>query len=729
MLINHMAATFGKLDHAQLTLQPGLNIIYAPNESGKSTWCHFIRTMLYGFPSRERGPLSERQRYAPWSGAAMSGAMTFTYNGQTMTAIRHTRRADAPMGEFRCTYLGTDHAVADITAVNFGQTLLGVSRDVYVRSALIGQGHLALDKDADLERRIASLVSSGEEETSFSDTYDRLKKQLHRRKHHKTGLIPALEQEISQLDAALQQLHSLHQREQALLIQLSQSEQQARDLQSRLDQWDALEKQAALQTCLQAQEAFRQAQHRVQSLQDQCPALPHAEQLSRMSGLADVLERMQDDVRRTETAVADTQNDAAIAQSRWQAHSLYPADQQQLSDRLNRIVPNSTRFSLWAVLLSLLAGGAAGLGLWHALSHAAAAIATGVGVCSVFLIIYNSIRLRRNRAAYTQAETQRNALRTEIAAYVQLYQQHNAAQERAQRAGASAQTLHRSYHEGLLQLLGFVHPFAPGAADPAAIRTALEQGLQLRAELDTAQREESNAQQRYELLRQNLPQGPLPDPAESLPRPTINRAQLSGALLRVTDNMQNLRSQLDVLKGQIHAAGDRDTLESRLACKRAELARLQEEYQAISAAMDALSRADQTMQSRFSPELGRRAAEIFGALTGGRYHQVLFDRSFALSATPSDGSIPRSIQLLSQGAADQLYLATRLAICEMVLPADKSIPLILDDALANFDQQRMMAALDWLADAARHRQILLFTCHTREIEYLSGRDNVTCLSL
>ena len=538
-----------------------------------------------------------------------------------------------------------------------------------------------------------------------------------------------MEQEIAQLEASLQQLHSLHQREQTLLTQLSQLEQQARDLQARLDQWDALEKQSALQACLQAQEAFHQAQHRVHSLQDHCPSLPLAEQLSRMSGLADALERMQNDVRRTESAVADAQNDAAIAQSHWEAHPLYPADQQQLSARLDRIVPNNTRFSLWAVLLALLTGSAAGLGLWHVLFHVAAAIAAGAGVCAAHLIIYNSIRLHRNRVAYTQAETQRNALRAEIAGYVQLLQQHNAAQERAQRAGASAQTLHHSYHEGLLQLLGFVHPFAPDAADPAAIRTALDQGLQLRVELDLAQREAADAQQRYDFLRQNLPQGPLPDPTESLPRPSISHTQLSGALLRVTDNIQSLRSQLDVLKGQIHAAGDRDTLESRLARKRSELSRLQEEYQAITTAMDALSRADQTMQSRFSPELGRRAAEIFGALTGGKYRQVLFDRSFALSATPSDGSIPRSIQLLSQGAADQLYLATRLAICEMVLPADKSIPLILDDALANFDQQRMMAALDWLADAARHRQILLFTCHTREIEYLSGRDNVTYLSL
>ena len=165
-----------------------------------------------------------------------------------------------------------------------------------------------------------------------------------------------MEQEIAQLEASLQQLHSLHQREQTLLTQLSQLEQQARDLQARLDQWDALEKQSALQACLQAQEAFHQAQHRVHSLQDHCPSLPLAEQLSRMSGLADALERMQNDVRRTESAVADAQNDAAIAQSHWEAHPLYPADQQQLSARLDRIVPNNTRFSLWAVLLALLTG-------------------------------------------------------------------------------------------------------------------------------------------------------------------------------------------------------------------------------------------------------------------------------------------------------------------------------------------------------------------------------------
>ena len=54
MIIRHMQGTFGTLDGEQLRLDTGLNIIYAPNESGKSTWCAFLRTMLYGIDTSQR---------------------------------------------------------------------------------------------------------------------------------------------------------------------------------------------------------------------------------------------------------------------------------------------------------------------------------------------------------------------------------------------------------------------------------------------------------------------------------------------------------------------------------------------------------------------------------------------------------------------------------------------------------------------------------------------------
>ena len=174
MQIRHMEANFGRLSHAALDLQPGLNVITAPNESGKSTWCSFIRNMLYGLSTRTRGALADKNRYAPWDGSAMQGRMDLRGGGEDYTVLRTTRRANAPMGEFACTYYNTATPVPDITGSNLGETLLGVPREVFERSAFIGQSGLAVDQDAELERRIAALITTGEEETSFSETYDRL---------------------------------------------------------------------------------------------------------------------------------------------------------------------------------------------------------------------------------------------------------------------------------------------------------------------------------------------------------------------------------------------------------------------------------------------------------------------------------------------------------------------------------------------------------------------------
>ena len=82
MKIKKLSATFGKLKNDSLSFAPGLNIVRAPNESGKSTWCAFIRAMLYGINTSERdkiGHHSDKTRYRPWSGDGMSGTMDLDY--------------------------------------------------------------------------------------------------------------------------------------------------------------------------------------------------------------------------------------------------------------------------------------------------------------------------------------------------------------------------------------------------------------------------------------------------------------------------------------------------------------------------------------------------------------------------------------------------------------------------------------------------------------------------
>ena len=132
------------------------------------------------------------------------------------------------------------------------------------------------------------------------------------------------------------------------------------------------------------------------------------------------------------------------------------------------------------------------------------------------------------------------------------------------------------------------------------------------------------------------------------------------------------------------------------------------------AALEALEKAHSGLQARFSPALNRRAGELLAQLTGGKYDKVSLTREFDALAEEHDALLPRRALVLSRGTADQLYLAVRLAVCELVLPGEEPCPLVLDDALANFDDERMALALSTLTELGKERQILLFTCHNRE---------------
>lgn len=118
--------------------------------------------------------------------------------------MRATRPPGHAMGEFRALYTGTGDAVAGLTGQNCGETLLGVTREVYERSAFIRQSGLLVTQDAELERRIAALLSSGEEDVTFSEASTALKKQLNRRRRNKSGQIPELEAQLTELKEHLE---------------------------------------------------------------------------------------------------------------------------------------------------------------------------------------------------------------------------------------------------------------------------------------------------------------------------------------------------------------------------------------------------------------------------------------------------------------------------------------------------------------------------------------------
>ena len=248
MQIRSLNATFGRLERRTLELAPGLNIIEAPNEAGKSTLTAFLRVMLYGLPTRERGAAADKNLYAPWSGSAMQGRLELTLeDGTLLTLTRDTARANAPMGRFSAVYTGTGEPVTSLTAADCGEALTGVPREVYERSAFIRQSGLAVDSSAELDRRIASLITTGEEGVSHTEAEAALRRQLNARRHNKTGRIPALDAEIEAAEHTLAELRSLATQQQNAETVLAERTAEARTLREALTRHDRADEQERLQ--------------------------------------------------------------------------------------------------------------------------------------------------------------------------------------------------------------------------------------------------------------------------------------------------------------------------------------------------------------------------------------------------------------------------------------------------------------------------------------------------
>ena len=680
MDFQHIEATFGKLEHRSLSFSKGLNIIEAPNESGKSTLLAFLRVMLYGFPPRERGAMADKNRYAPWSLSPMRGTLALTCQKGDITLQRDTARANSPMGRFSAVYTGSGEAVDGLTAADCGETLLGVPCEVYERSAFIRQSSLTVDASAELERRIAALITTGEEGQSFSEASAALKKQLNARKYNKSGRIPALEAEISAQERALEELSQLTRSKRKAEEALASFDAEEASLREQLRAHDLCDAQDARRAAAEVQQSWQIAESKVEHLrraliEQNVPARDALEQgrarLNALSSLkaADAQKRCDD----AEAALSDF--DARPAE---RPRSLLP------------YIIVSAVLLLFFIFVSALPSPVA----------LAGCIVSGAALAALLVLNWNNAR--KVRAAH---EEKRGVLEQAL---------------RDARSDAAAQQ--KLYDAAARELLVLIP-----AGDISRVGAYLDAALQKYAELDALTREARDLSLRCELLSARAPKGDVPD--EPVVRPARSRAELQTALDALARCRREAQSTFDYTSGRCRAIGDAAELEAALTQKRDELAQKQAEYDAIALAMESLQSANTALQNRFSPALSRRAGELFSRLTGGKYESVLLDRTFSAQAGETGESVSHDAQLLSLGTLDQLYLAVRLAICESALPADDPPPIVLDDALVRFDDERCCAALELLLEESKSRQILLFTCQHRESAYLSGRDGVTFLSL
>jgi uncharacterized protein YhaN len=196
--------------------------------------------------------------------------------------------------------------------------------------------------------------------------------------------------------------------------------------------------------------------------------------------------------------------------------------------------------------------------------------------------------------------------------------------------------------------------------------------------------------------------------------------RLEGLAASAREELAGLREAVEVRSDELSSLRgmlDGEGRDAAMALARQELEGLRARAQALAdgyvveaLAVRLLDRARERFERERQPEVTRIAGGVMRALTQGRYADVRVPLDGAGISVVTDRGVLKPTDELSRGTLEQLYLALRVGFLSS-LRAGRSLPVLMDDVVVNFDEERRAGAAAAIAELARDRQVVFFTCH------------------
>ncbi len=704
MRIYQMTATFGKLEHETLTLKPGLNIISAPNEWGKSTWCAFLVAMLYGLDTRAKTTktaLADKERYAPWSGAPMSGRIDLNWNGRDITIERVTRRR-VPLGEFKAYETESGLPVAELTAANCGQMLLGVEQTVFRRSGFIRHADLPVTQDEALRRRLNALVTTGDESGAADRLADQLKDLKNRCRYNRSGLLPQAEAERDALEARIAELENLETQSETLKRRLEELKTMLSQLRNHQQTLAYAKHKADAARVEQAKLHRDQVQQELQAQEEACAQLPSKEEaLEKVRQLRSLKEQwnaltleeqqlpQEPKLPRQEGPFAGMTAEEALVMVRRDAETYTAA--------------SGTRAPKLLIAMGIVGLAVAGF-LVYLMAYIYAGVAGAAALVSLVWGVYEIFNLKKTASTLVEKYGDDNYKRwaLPIREYQRELEDYEADRKEYQQQ--------RHDLEVRWMVLRRNREILCGDRDMEEMLEMWRYGAGQWDALYAVRKDSANAQRHLEALSAMVKIVEKPAMPDHL---THSEAETVRLINDCAAEQQRLQNRLGQYQGRMETLGNKQSMEKQLERQARRIAKLEDTYAALTIAQETLEQARAELQRRFAPRITKRAQELLHRMTAGRYTGLTMGQDFSLQAKAGTEDTLHDAIWRSDGTMDQLYLALRLAVAEELTP---EAPLILDDALVRFDEKRMKSAVEILRELSRDKQVILFTCQGREAQ-------------
>ena len=714
---------FGRFDTFTAALPDGLTILYGENEAGKSTIMDFLQLLFYGTSKQGNDPRENiRKRYVEENEERPVGVLRFEQDGK---CYRLTRRFGSSNGkdDVQLAEENSGKSIILPRKQTLGEFLFGLDADAFKRSVYIGSSGSILPpvtgKNGDqLMSRLLNLQTSGEETTSATAVAKTLQDAEHLfvKSRGKGGLLIAQQERIrnlqNQRSNALSQEEEMRQERHFLegekqnLDECDRLLREKRETFIRLQaEWEAGDLRRALKE-REKQETIRKelvhAEKRLQMREGKMTneRLKEAEAAFSAWQAAESLLKKRE--KESATALGEegnlpSQQESFISQDRKQKSS-----GTKIVDVALRTLPFlfALLFLVLGYTISSLFYGAAGL----------------AGAFGILDLCYRRLQIRRQQR---QQEVILAMKREEHER--QRAEWHSSCLREQQKVSALLETSVEDYCSAE-KALSF---WKDGLANRDKLAWALAHEEQQFAQNYPQWAEWTVSDLSSELVQKGFSSEEEPRLAERVKeaQQSYIAQQKKREILAVA-----LAAKQAQAKEKYKSAPLADSILQTLHQEEEKEKQMNEEYQAVLLAQQALQNATEKARHQFSPLLNKRASEIFQEISG-REGTLRMDTDLDVRIEEADFSGFLDWRMLSTGTIDQVYFSLRIALAE-IASEKQDLPLFFDDAFAYYDDRRAKQAMDFLFHYAKekHKQVLLFTAHQRFVEW-AKKKGISCLLL
>ena len=191
--------------------------------------------------------------------------------------------------------------------------------------------------------------------------------------------------------------------------------------------------------------------------------------------------------------------------------------------------------------------------------------------------------------------------------------------------------------------------------------------------------------------------------------------------LQYAERLATIRAREEEL---LHKAAAKEQAQKRYQELQRERAERVLNIQALELAIATIRSVSEGIFDDFGGKLNERVSAIASQLTEGKYTEIKVEEDLNVKIRYKGCFI--GPEHISNATAQQLYMAVRLAVAELL--GEKELPVLLDDSFGAYDDKRLAAVLRYLVNAD-NKQCLCFTSDSRILRQISEYENVTCIQL